>query len=64
MTIPGLEIIAAICIAVTGAVVTYIVRTRTSRVRLCCGFVECWRRVRRSYSVRGNSLADNSLDSR
>eukprot|EP00965_Chrysotila_dentata_P209262 6185192-Pleurochrysis_carterae.AAC.2 len=47
MTTPSLEIVAGICIAVTGAVVTYTIKPRTSRVRLCCGIVECYRRVRR-----------------
>eukprot|EP00965_Chrysotila_dentata_P210490 6185915-Pleurochrysis_carterae.AAC.1 len=63
MSIPSLEILGGFILAVASAAVAYIIRTRTSRVKLCCGFVECYRRVRRSFSSRSSS-SDASLDSR
>eukprot|EP00965_Chrysotila_dentata_P182720 6033260-Pleurochrysis_carterae.AAC.1 len=57
------ETIAGVCAGVSGIVITYIVKTRIRHIRVCCGFIECWRKIRSSFHSRG-AESNDSLDSR
>eukprot|EP00965_Chrysotila_dentata_P023522 779817-Pleurochrysis_carterae.AAC.1 len=57
----SLEIIGGVFVAVTGALVTYIVRTRTNRIKLCCGVIECFRRARRASVSERSCVAEESI---
>lgn len=58
-----LEISMGICVAFVGAISTLLIRTRTTRVRLCCGVLECYRRVRDSIAHRRSSDSMSASDS-